>query len=149
MHYAAGLLTPLLADGIRILFYAGEQDFMCNYKGIEMLVDELDNVFKAEYNAAKFSPYVTLGGTKKEGLVKVAGAQGFTAGNLAFVRVHEAGHMVPFDTPAVALDLFARWMSVVLALLPRLPPPANWTTIPRSHNTPLVLSKPENATVTV
>lgn len=98
---------------------------MCNYLGIEMLVEELASVFKAEYNAAKFSPYITLDGKKEAGHVKVAGAQGFTAGNLAFVKVKNAGHMVPTDVPDVALDLFARWI----------------------HNTPLVLSKPDNATV--
>jgi cathepsin A (carboxypeptidase C) len=124
MHYAASLLTPLLADGIRVLFYAGVEDAMCSYTGIRALVEELDNVFKAEYNAAPVSPYVLLGGKKEVGLVKVAGAQGFTAGNLAFVSVNAAGHMVPTDAPDVALDLFARWI----------------------HNTPLVLSKPANAT---
>lgn len=97
---------------------------MCNYVGIYSFIKELDNVFQAEFNANPLVPYVTLGGHKEVGRVQVAGAQAFTAGNLAYVSVHDAGHMVPFDTPDVALDLFSRWI----------------------HNVPLVLAKPDNAT---
>jgi cathepsin A (carboxypeptidase C) len=121
MKHSAALLPPLLEAGIRVLIYAGVEDFMCNFKGNLEWVEDLDNVFKAEFNAAKTNPYVLLGGKKQKGEVKVAGAQGFTAGNLAYVSVFEAGHMVPFDQPEVALDLFSRWI----------------------HNTPLVLGKPE------
>ena len=33
MHNSAQLLPPLIDDGIRVLIYAGEDDFMCNYLG--------------------------------------------------------------------------------------------------------------------
>ncbi|CED82787.1 serine carboxypeptidase [Phaffia rhodozyma] len=119
MHNSAALLPELLEDGIRLLIYAGETDFI--YIGNLQWLEALDSPFKVEFNQAKLSPYVVIGGKKKMGSVKVAGAQGFTAGNLAFVSIEQAGHMVPFDQPEVALDLFSRWL----------------------HNVPLVLSKPE------
>ncbi|KAG8896718.1 hypothetical protein FRC01_011661, partial [Tulasnella sp. 417] len=47
------------------------------------------------------------------GKVKSAGGGGFTAGNFTYVVVHEAGHMVPYDQPEAALDLFTRWLADV------------------------------------
>ncbi len=52
---------------------------------------ELDTVFKAEFNAAKKQPWVTLEGGEMAGLVRSAGGGDFSAGNVTFVAVHEAG----------------------------------------------------------
>jgi cathepsin A (carboxypeptidase C) len=107
MHNSAALLPDLIALGIRVLVYAGEADMMCNYVGNQQWMEALENPFQQEFNAAKLVPFVTLKGKKdkKVGSIKVAGPG---AGNFTYVSIERAGHMVPFDQPEVALDLFDR-----------------------------------------
>ncbi len=33
-----------------------------------------------------------------------------SSGNLTFMRIHGAGHMVPLDQPEASLDFFNRWL---------------------------------------
>lgn len=47
--------------------------------------------------------WTTLASGRVAGEVRSAGGDGFTAGNVTFVQVYEAGHMVPFDQPEAAL----------------------------------------------
>ncbi|KAF8183771.1 carboxypeptidase C [Mycena galopus ATCC 62051] len=110
-HNSAALLTELVNGGVRLLIYAGNADMMCNYMGNERWLEVLDSSFRSEYVNAAPIPWVTAGSGKLAGTVRSAGGQGFTAGNVTFVTVFEAGHMVPFDQPEAALDLFSRWIS--------------------------------------
>ncbi|KAH8115994.1 serine carboxypeptidase [Phellopilus nigrolimitatus] len=110
MHNSAPLLTDLVNDGIRLLIYAGNADYMCNFIGNEAWVAALDTNFREEFTAAEALPWVTLASGKIAGSVRTAGANEFTAGNVTFVTVHEAGHMVPYDQPEAALDLLTRWI---------------------------------------
>ena len=32
-------------------------------------------------------------------------------GNFTFVRLHDGGHMIPFDQPEASLDVFNRWLA--------------------------------------
>ncbi|KAF7345099.1 hypothetical protein MVEN_01673600 [Mycena venus] len=110
-HNSAKLLSELVDDGIRLLIYAGNADMVCDYMGNERWLEALDSSFQGEFAAAKPVPWITTGDGKIAGTVRSAGGQGFTAGNITFVTVFEAGHMVPFDQPEAALDLFSRWIS--------------------------------------
>ncbi|KIP04923.1 hypothetical protein PHLGIDRAFT_31123 [Phlebiopsis gigantea 11061_1 CR5-6] len=117
MHNSAKLLPPLLEDGVKLLVYAGDADMMCNYMGNEAWVEKLENKFHDEFAKSVPTAWTTLGSGRQAGLVRSAGGEGFTAGNVTFVQVFEAGHMVPYDQPEAALDLFARWITdVPLAL---------------------------------
>ncbi|KIO24205.1 hypothetical protein M407DRAFT_77252 [Tulasnella calospora MUT 4182] len=109
----AALIPDLLADGVRFLIYAGNADFMCNAIGNLEWMEALDNVFADEFRSAALVPWQTLNTGKIAGKVKSAGGGGFTAGNFTYVVVHEAGHMVPYDQPEAALDLFTRWLADV------------------------------------
>ncbi|KAK0492073.1 Alpha/Beta hydrolase protein [Armillaria luteobubalina] len=109
-HNSALLLPELINDGIKLLVYAGNADMMCNYIGNSRWVEQLDTVFSEEYNGAKSLPWVTAKTGVTAGEVRSAGGDGFTSGNVTFVNVHNAGHMVPYDQSEAALDLITRWI---------------------------------------
>jgi carboxypeptidase C (cathepsin A) len=113
MHNSALLLPELVNDGVRLLVYAGNADSMCNYIGNERWVDALETKFSKEFQKSTPLPWVTIEDSRVAGLVRSAGGGGETAGNVTFVTVYEAGHMVPFDQPEAALDMFTRWVSDV------------------------------------
>jgi len=111
MHNSAALLPELINDGVRLLVYAGNADIMCNYIGNEKWVEKLETKFHKEFKAAPSIQWVTARDGRVAGEVRSAGGGGFGSGNVTFVNVHEAGHMVPYDQPEAALDLFTRWIS--------------------------------------
>jgi len=90
------LIPPMLHAGIDVLIYAGDQDFICNWLGNEKWVQALEWDHTKEFNAAVKTPYKVSG---KE----VGELQSF--GNLHFLRVAGAGHMVPLDQPEAALGM--------------------------------------------
>ncbi|KAH8824467.1 carboxypeptidase C [Flagelloscypha sp. PMI_526] len=107
---SAELLPELINDGMKLLVYAGNADMMCNYMGNERWVEQLETKFSSEFRQTQPVPWVTLHGGRRAGEVRTAGGSGFTAGNVTFVNVFEAGHMVPYDQPEAALDLISRWI---------------------------------------
>jgi hypothetical protein len=62
-------------------------------QGNERWVEQLDTKFLEEFTGAKSIPWITLGSGKIAGVVRSAGGGGFTAGNITFVNVHEAGYV--------------------------------------------------------
>ena len=92
------LLPELLGDGIRVLIYAGDQDFICNWIGNKHWVLNLDWSGKAGFNAAQDVAYKTPSG-QEIGLMR-------SFENLQFLQVFEAGHMVPMDQPGKSLVMF-------------------------------------------
>ncbi|KAJ7223041.1 carboxypeptidase C [Mycena pura] len=115
-HNSAELLSELVDGGVRLLIYAGNADMVCNYMGNERWLEVLDSSFKSEFAAATPMPWIiasadaTGAPSRPAGQVRSAGGGGFTAGNVTFVTVFEAGHMVPHDQPEAALDMFSRWL---------------------------------------
>ncbi|KAL0567380.1 hypothetical protein V5O48_014608, partial [Marasmius crinis-equi] len=109
MRNSALLLPEVVAEGVRLLVYAGNADMMCNYIDNERWVSELETRFQSEFAKAKPIPWIEPNG-RQAGNVRSAGGGGFTAGNVTFVEVFEAGHMVPYDQPSAALDLITRWI---------------------------------------
>ena len=105
---AAALLPDLVNSGVRLLVYAGDADMMCNYMGNERWVEVLDTKFKDEFAKKPEREWRVKGIEGKgkwtqAGTVRSAGGHGATAGNVTFVRVFEAGHMVPYDQPEASL----------------------------------------------
>ncbi|KAI8444225.1 carboxypeptidase C [Phakopsora pachyrhizi] len=116
MHNAAALIPDLLANGIRLLIYAGEDDFMCNYLGNERWMMALDTPFQEEFQnqthkyLSKHSSgnRTEVSGTHNHvGMLRTAGPG---AGNFSYVSLYESGHMVPFDQPEIALELINKWL---------------------------------------
>lgn len=109
---SATLLPPLLEDGIRVLVYAGEADYMCNAIGNRDWVLALQNVYQDELlNATRVPIRAIPKGGKTEHKAGYVQKAGMGAGNLAFAWIYEAGHMVPLDQPAAAFKMMSHWVN--------------------------------------
>ncbi|RLN49192.1 hypothetical protein BBJ29_003706 [Phytophthora kernoviae] len=97
-------VQSLLQGGLRVIFYNGQWDMMCNHYGTEKLLLNLKwNGSDAYQQANKYTWRVK---SRKE-------PAGFAqqGGNLTYVVVTGAGHMVPMDVPDVAADLLHRFVN--------------------------------------
>jgi len=90
-------LTGMLADGINVLIYAGDVDYICNWLGNKQWTLALEWPHKREFNAAEDKAYMVDG--KQAGRIRAS--NGFH-----FMQVYQAGHMVPLDQPAAAAQMF-------------------------------------------
>lgn len=66
-------------------------------QGNERWVEALSTDFSGEYKKAKSIPWVTNNSGKVAGEVRTAGGSGFTAGNVTFVNVYDAGWVTPIQ----------------------------------------------------
>ncbi|EFH61052.1 predicted protein [Arabidopsis lyrata subsp. lyrata] len=94
-------IPTLLEDGISLLVYAGEYDLICNWLGNSRWVNAMEWSGKTNFGAAEQVPFMVDG--KEAGLLK-------TYEQLSFLKVRDAGHMVPMDQPKAALKMLKRWM---------------------------------------
>ncbi|KAL9994748.1 putative carboxypeptidase C [Helianthus debilis subsp. tardiflorus] len=93
-------IPHLLEDGIKLLVYAGEYDLICNWLGNSRWVHAMEWSGQKQFGAAPDVPFEVDG--SEAGLFK-------THGPLSFLKVHDAGHMVPMDQPKAALSMLKRW----------------------------------------
>ncbi|CAL5207743.1 unnamed protein product [Lathyrus oleraceus] len=96
----------LLEDGINLLIYAGEYDLICNWLGNSRWVHAMKWSGQKEFVASSDVPFVVNG--SQAGLLK-------SYGPLSFLKVHDAGHMVPMDQPKAALEMLKQWTRGTLA----------------------------------
>merc|ERR1712079_234890 len=103
------LIPPMLAMGIDVLIYAGDQDWVCNWLGNEKWTLKLDWEHKEEFNAAAKQPFVVRGKEvgAKDGK-EVGELRSFK--NFHFLRVYQAGHMAAMDQPEAALGMLNAFM---------------------------------------
>ncbi|KAJ7571660.1 hypothetical protein O6H91_01G170800 [Diphasiastrum complanatum] len=93
-------IPTLLEDNIKLLVYAGEYDLICNWLGNSRWVTAMDWSGQQSYAAASWKPF------------KVDGMEAGSVtsyGPLSFLKVHDAGHMVPMDQPKNALEMIFRF----------------------------------------
>ncbi|KAJ1776500.1 hypothetical protein LPJ62_006702 [Coemansia sp. RSA 2167] len=96
-------IPPLLASGIRVLVYAGDADYICNWYGNKAWTMEMEWSGQELFNAAADKVWMADG---------VEGGEARAFGNLTFVRVFGAGHMVPYDQPVAALTMVNQWLGL-------------------------------------
>jgi cathepsin A (carboxypeptidase C) len=96
------MLPDLLSDGIRVLVYAGDVDFICNWLGNKKWTLALDWEHRADFNAAADADWKV--DSKSAG--RLRSSNGFS-----FLQVFQAGHMVPMDQPAAALQMLEEFTS--------------------------------------
>ncbi|KAJ2116688.1 hypothetical protein IW146_001331 [Coemansia sp. RSA 922] len=95
-------IPPLLAAGIRVLIYAGDADWICNWYGNKAYAQALEWPGQTKFNQMEDSLWTVNG--DEAGEVR-------THNNLTFIRVFGSGHFVPLDRPRSALDMVNRWIS--------------------------------------
>ena len=96
-------LGRLLDGGVRVLNFAGDADYICNWVGSKAFTMALRWEGQAAYRGAK--DYVWYHPTSKRSLGEVR-----KGGRLTNVRVYDAGHMVSQDQPETALLLVQTWL---------------------------------------
>jgi len=108
------VLVPMLESGIRVLIYAGDVDFICNWMGNKAWTQQLSWSGKSAFNgevdvAWQYTDALTS--TQKQGGLVRTGAAKVGKGSLTFLQVFEAGHMVPMDQPGAALALLNTFLT--------------------------------------
>jgi len=96
-------VPALLNNQYRVLVYSGMLDFICNWVGGEYWTTKLRWAGQTAFNAANYTNWV-VDAKQTAGYAKAA--QGLT-----FLKVLNAGHMVPMDQPANALDMLRRFLT--------------------------------------
>ncbi|CAE6433513.1 unnamed protein product [Rhizoctonia solani] len=86
MRSTRGDLEKVINSGVRTLILAGDADFICNYMGVESMVDALQTNFTNEYKQQTWSNWTVAG---------VSAGQYKNAGTFSYLRVYQAGHEVP------------------------------------------------------
>ena len=84
---------------IEVLVYSGDKDWICNWRGGEAWTLATKWGSKADFNDAAYEPW-TVDSTPAGDMRQF--------GNLHFLRVFDAGHMVPMDQPEHALAMLTR-----------------------------------------
>ena len=75
-----------------------DADYICNWKGNKVWTLALEWSRSAEFRKAKDADWNKGAGTLRQ------------AGPFSFLRIYEAGHMVPMDQPKVALDMLNQFL---------------------------------------
>ncbi|KLO15312.1 alpha/beta-hydrolase [Schizopora paradoxa] len=97
-HYVA----ELLERGVRVLIYAGTNDWIANWVGNERWTLEMWWSGQEGYVSKPLIDWSVEG--------KVAGKVR-SYGNLTFATIYDAGHLVPRDKPVEALAMINRWLN--------------------------------------
>lgn len=91
-------LVPELLQKVPIMFFNGQYDLLCNYKGVE-----------ASLNAIEWDG--TIGFTQDRITLSSGGGYFKHRSGLTFVVVYNASHMVPYDQPAISRQLLDMFLS--------------------------------------
>jgi len=89
-------VTDILNAGLDTLVYSGDKDFICNWRGGESWTHEVAWEGQSDFDKASYQDWNVSG--KSAGDLKVNK-------NLKFLRVFDAGHMVPMNQPKAALQM--------------------------------------------
>ena len=102
-HY---VIPDLLHDGLEVLLYAGDVDYICNWLGNKKWAKALEWDGKEEFNLAEDKPWHLTTG---ENMGRIR-----SYNNFKFLQVYDAGHMVPMDQPQAAVEMLNSWLDGTL-----------------------------------
>ena len=87
---------------VEVLVYSGDKDWICNWRGGEAWTHDCKWGHKADFNEQVYADWKVDG--KAAGSLK-------QYGNLHFLKVFDAGHMVPMNQPVVAAAMLETFMA--------------------------------------
>ncbi|KAF8138839.1 alpha beta-hydrolase [Boletus edulis] len=104
-HFSTSSITlfPSVIERIPVLLFVGDKDYICNYIGIEKMIDTMTWNGEKGLGTAQTEPWTVAG--------EPAGTW-VSSRNLTYAKVFNASHMVPYDVPDVAHDMILRFMGV-------------------------------------
>ncbi|KAJ3993693.1 Alpha/Beta hydrolase protein [Lentinula boryana] len=99
-------VLPRVLEKIPVLIFAGDQDLICNYIGLEAMI-----------NALTWNGGTGLGTvqTQSWNVDGVAAGTWVSSRNLTYTKIFNASHMAPFDVPHITHDMILRFMGVDFA----------------------------------
>jgi carboxypeptidase C (cathepsin A) len=106
-NLAAKVTALVELSDFQVLVYSGDKDFVCNWRGGEAWTNAVQWSGQAEFNAASYKEWLVNG--QPAGQLK-------EYKNLKFLRVYNAGHMVPMDQPVNALAMLQTFMMGTLQM---------------------------------
>ncbi|KAJ3012343.1 hypothetical protein HKX48_006329 [Thoreauomyces humboldtii] len=97
-------IPPILAKGIQVLIYAGDADFICNWIGNKAWTMELEWDGSEGFQSAKDITWTSKLTGQPAGELR-------HFENLSFLRLYEAGHMVPYDQPEHSSEMINKFLA--------------------------------------
>ena len=94
-------LEYLIQNNYQVMLYFGDKDYICNWRGGEMLLAYLSWKGQTEFISAPTKNWMS--GNETAGTYK-------KYQNLNFVTVKEAGHMVTMDQPKYGLSMLEKFI---------------------------------------
>lgn len=91
-------VAQILEKGIPVLIYAGDHDFICNWVGNKYWTEALQWSGSSNYTKETLQPWGDNEGESKN------------ADGLSFLKIYDAGHMVPMNQPVASLKFFKEWI---------------------------------------
>ncbi|KAH7174267.1 putative carboxypeptidase S1 [Fusarium flagelliforme] len=97
-----GELSRIVQDGVQVLIWAGDSDYVCNWVGTKRVSDAVDWPRRKEFAEKELKPY------KVQGVQK---ASFKSVKNLHYARVFDAGHNVWWYQPETSLQIMTQFLS--------------------------------------
>jgi cathepsin A (carboxypeptidase C) len=104
-------IAPMVEGGVRVLIYAGDTDFICNWMGNKAWTMAIAWDGREEYHATGDHQWLYGADSALGGYARSAPSTSGLGGSLTFLQVLEAGHMVPMDQPEAALAMLNAFTS--------------------------------------
>ncbi|RGP60894.1 carboxypeptidase s1 [Fusarium sporotrichioides] len=95
-------LSRIVQDGVQVLIWAGDSDYVCNWVGAKRVADAVNWSGKDTFSRKELQPYEVNGVEK---------ANFKSTENLHYVRVFDAGHNVWWYQPETSLQLITQFVS--------------------------------------
>jgi cathepsin A (carboxypeptidase C) len=96
-------IVDLLQNNVRVLLYAGDADYLCNWKSVQAVAKDMDWTYKAQFNAAETSSWYPTPHPKPLGDLT-------TYKNLSFLKIFKSGHYIPLNKPEVIYTVASNWV---------------------------------------